>query len=138
MECITQTKCNNWVDGFVDFEDDSYLVTDSPIITIGNETAAYITHGLDGFIDNDTELLNTSYFIVTIGNETAEPFVQDFPFYTGTKVNILTPKIFADTVGFAVSRDDSDSQDWDFMAEYMRNIEDNLYLQYLQHKLSEQ
>ena len=36
--------------------------------------------------------MNTKYPVITIGNETAEPFVQVYPFYTGTKVNILTPK----------------------------------------------
>lgn len=50
------------------------------------------TNGLDGFIDYDNDFLNLEFPIITIGNETAEPFVQDFPFFTGTKVNILTPK----------------------------------------------
>lgn len=59
---------------------------------------AYITrkesnNGLDGFIDFDLELLNEDYPVITIGNETAEPFVQEFPFFTGTKVNILIPKV---------------------------------------------
>ncbi len=59
---------------------------------------AYITrkesnNGCDGFIDFDDKLLNKEFPVITIGNETAEPFVQEFPFYTGTKVNILIPKI---------------------------------------------
>ena len=49
-------------------------------------------NGLSGFIDYDTTLLNSSYPVITIGNETASPYVQVFPFFTGTKVNILTPK----------------------------------------------
>lgn len=49
-------------------------------------------NGLDGFIDHDPQMLNTDFPVITIGNETAEPFVQVFPFYTGTKVNILSPK----------------------------------------------
>ncbi len=59
---------------------------------------AYITrkesnNGLDGFIDFDEEYLNIDRPVITIGNETAEPFVQNFPFFTGTKVNILIPKL---------------------------------------------
>jgi len=63
--------------------------------TIGR--TAYITrrevnNGLDGFIDYDENYCQTVVPAITIGNETAEPFVQVFPFYTGTKVNILTSK----------------------------------------------
>lgn len=60
---------------------------------------AYVTrkesnNGLDGFIDLSNEsLLNRAFPVITIGNETAKPFVQNFPFFTGTKVNILKPKI---------------------------------------------
>ena len=59
---------------------------------------AYITrkesnNGLDGFINFDKKILNKDYPVITIGNETAEPFVQNYPFFTGTKVNILKPKI---------------------------------------------
>lgn len=66
-----------------------------------NGKTAYITrkentNGLDGFIDEDLSFLNTNYPVITIGNETAEPFVQEFPFFTGTKVNILTPKFDVD------------------------------------------
>ena len=66
-----------------------------------NGKTAYITrkentNGLDGFIDEDSSFLNTNYPVITIGNETAEPFVQEFPFFTGTKVNILTPKFDID------------------------------------------
>lgn len=50
-------------------------------------------NGLDGFIDFDNKLLNKDFPVITIGNETAEPFVQVYPFFTGTKVNILIPKI---------------------------------------------
>ena len=58
---------------------------------------AYITrkesnNGLDGFLDYDKDYLNTQFPVITIGNETAEPFVQTFPFFTGTKVNILSSK----------------------------------------------
>jgi len=58
---------------------------------------AYITrkesnNGLDGFIDYRSTFLNAESPVITIGNETAEPFVQTFPFFTGTKVNILSAK----------------------------------------------
>ncbi|MCY7781070.1 restriction endonuclease subunit S [Bacillus haynesii] len=51
-------------------------------------------NGLDGFIDwKDTSFLNrVNTPVITIGNETAKPFVQEYSFFTGTKVNILTPK----------------------------------------------
>jgi hypothetical protein len=49
-------------------------------------------NGLDGFIDFQNTYANTDKPVITIGNETAEPFVHDYSFFTGTKVNILTPK----------------------------------------------
>lgn len=63
-------------------------------------TIPYITrkesnNGIDGFLNKSfdkkyySEIEN---FVITIGNETAKPFVQRYNFYTGTKVNILTPK----------------------------------------------
>lgn len=60
---------------------------------------AYITrkesnNGLDGFIKFDEDFLNSDCPVITIGNETAEPFVQKFPFFSGTKVNILIPKLY--------------------------------------------
>ena len=66
-----------------------------------NGGTAYITrkentNGLDGFVNYDSEFLNSIYPVITIGNETAEPYVQDFPFFTGTKVNILLPKFKMD------------------------------------------
>lgn len=67
-----------------------------------NGETAYITrkentNGLDGFVNYDSEFLNSIYPVITIGNETAEPYVQEFPFFTGTKVNILLPKFKMDT-----------------------------------------
>lgn len=64
--------------------------------TTGNE--AYITrtefnNGLVGFIEGDSALKNEDFPVITIGNETAKPFVQNFPFFTGTKVNIMVPKV---------------------------------------------
>jgi hypothetical protein len=66
-------------------------------VDLATGRTAYITrkesnNGLDGFINHDVKLLNTDYPVITIGNETCEPFVQVYPFYTGTKVNILSPK----------------------------------------------
>ena len=66
-----------------------------------NGETAYITrkentNGLDGFVNYDSEFLNSIYPVITIGNETAEPYVQEFPFFTGTKVNILLPKFKMD------------------------------------------
>ena len=49
-------------------------------------------NGVDGFIDYDESFLNKDVPCITVGNETAQPFVQKVPFFTGTKVNILSPK----------------------------------------------
>jgi len=49
-------------------------------------------NGIDGFIDYDEEYLNKEFPVITIGAETAKPFVQNFPFFTGVKVNIMSPK----------------------------------------------
>ena len=49
-------------------------------------------NGVDGFIDYDESFLNKDVPCITVGNETAQPFVQTVPFFTGTKVNILSPK----------------------------------------------
>ena len=130
-------------------------------------TRKEINNGLDGFIDHDISLLNTSRPVITIGNETAEPFVQDYPFYTGTKVNILTPKISVTrhalqfiviclkkhkdkySYAFTINSTRLKKQviqlpvnanglpDWEFMTQYMQAIEDKLYFQYLQAKSSE-
>ncbi len=127
-------------------------------------TRKEINNGLDGFIDHDISFLNTSCPVITIGNETAEPFVQDYPFYTGTKVNILTPKIsltrhalqfvaiclkkhkdkysYAFTINstrlkrqvIQLPINENGLPDWDFMTQFMMAIEDNLYLQYLKAK----
>ena len=61
-------------------------------------TYAYITrkesnNALDGFVTDDADKLCTQFPVITIGNETAQPFVQEYPFFTGTKVNILSPKV---------------------------------------------
>ncbi len=48
-------------------------------------------NGLDGFIEYSSTYLNKLFPVITIGNETAKPFVQAFPFFTGTKVNIMSP-----------------------------------------------
>jgi len=54
------------------------------------------TNGLEYFIkDFPTEYIFENPPVITVGNETAKPFVQVYPFYTGTKVNILTPKFNA-------------------------------------------
>lgn len=58
---------------------------------------AYVTrketdNGLDGFISYGRDYINSSFPVITIGNETAKPFVQQYPFFTGTKVNILSHK----------------------------------------------
>lgn len=50
-------------------------------------------NGLEGFIQFDKSFLAKSNNCITIGNEVAKPFVQNFDFFTGTKVNILSPKI---------------------------------------------
>ena len=59
---------------------------------------AYVTrkttrNGLEGFIAADSALRNDNHPVITIGNETARPFVQAFRFFTGTKVNILSPRV---------------------------------------------
>ncbi len=120
-------------------------------------------NGLDGFIDYGAGYINAKYPVITIGNETAEPFVQNFPFYTGTKVNILTPKLpqswqtllfvaqslkmhkgkysYAFTINSTRLRkqviqlpvDESGQPDYAFMERFMRNIEQRLIRAYVEH-----
>lgn len=110
-------------------------------------------NGLDGFIDYQEDFLNKEYPVITIGNETAEPFVQRYPFFTGTKVNILKPKealnfytlLFISSslkqhkskysYSFTINSTRlkkqsillpitaSGSPDWQFMEDFMRQIE---------------
>lgn len=117
-------------------------------------------NGLDGFIDYDECFINSKHPVITIGNETAEPFVQDFPFYTGTKVNILLPRIpttrqallfvaqclkihkgkysYAFTINSSrlqkqviqLPIDDSGNPDWAFMERYMQQEEQRLTGEY--------
>lgn len=86
-----------------------FFIEDLFDITIGknidgnkiNKTSGYnpyitrkeTNNGLDGFINYDNFYKNMYYPVITIGNETAYPFVQSFSFFTGTKVNIMKPKI---------------------------------------------
>lgn len=49
-------------------------------------------NGLEAFINGEQSLMNSSFPVITIGNETAKPYVQNYPFFTGTKVNILSAK----------------------------------------------
>lgn len=118
-------------------------------------------NGLDGFIAGDEALLNEVCPVITIGNETAEPFVQGYPFFTGTKVNILIPKddlskyallfiacclrmhkskySYCYTVNSTRLRQQrvllpagADGQpDYDFMEQYMKQIEAELLRDYL-------
>ncbi len=119
-------------------------------------------NGLDGFIDYDEGYINAKYPVITIGNETAEPFVQTFSFYTGTKVNILTPKLpqswqtllfiaqclkmhkdkysYAFTINstrlkkqvIQLPVDESGRPDYAFMERFMRNIEQRLIRAYVE------
>ena len=119
-------------------------------------------NGLDGFIDYDERYINVRYPVVTIGNETAEPFVQTFPFYTGTKVNILMPKLpqswqtllfiaqslkmhkgkysYAFTINstrlkkqvIQLPVEESGRPDYAFMERYMRHIEKRLIQAYVE------
>ena len=126
---------------------------------------AYITrkennNGLDGFIDHHNNYLNIKYPVITIGNETAQPYVQNFPFYTGTKVNILSPKIslsrytlqfiaqclklqkekysYAFTINstrlkkqlILLPVDDEGEPDYDYMEKYILEREEKLIQQY--------
>lgn len=57
-------------------------------------TRRVTNNGLDNFIDDyPEEYLFSNVPVITIGNETAKPFIQLEPFYTGTKVNIMIPRI---------------------------------------------
>lgn len=50
-------------------------------------------NGLEGYLEYDSSFLNKIDIpVITIGNETAKAFIQEENFFTGTKVNILTPK----------------------------------------------
>lgn len=119
-------------------------------------------NGLDGFIDYDEGYINAKYPVITIGNETAEPFVQTFSFYTGTKVNILTPKLpqswqtllfiaqclkmhkdkysYAFTINstrlkkqvIQLPVDESGRPDYAFMERFMRGIEQRLIKSYVE------
>lgn len=122
--------------------------------------APYITrketnNGLDGFIRADKSLMNLSFPVITIGNETAKPFVQNFPFFTGTKVNILSSKtptnrwvlqficvcieLHKNKYSYSYTSNSSrlakqvillpskgDEPDWHFMESYMRQKEQSL------------
>ena len=122
---------------------------------------AYVTrkessNGVDGFISNDIERMWSDVPAITIGNETAKPFVQRYPFFTGTKVNILSPKIkcsYYALMFISVSLEQHKSKysysytinstrlkeqvillpvqvdsipDWAFMEAYMKQVEDEL------------
>ncbi|AVB77183.1 restriction endonuclease subunit S [Methanococcus maripaludis] len=118
-------------------------------------------NGLDGFIDEDICKLNNNFPVITIGNETAQPFVQNFSFFTGTKVNILIPKLkMSDKVLYFISTslkqqkskynytytinstrikkqnillpiNENNEPDYEYMEQYMKNIMIKKYNKYL-------
>ena len=127
-------------------------------------TRKEINNGLDGFLDYDLNYLNTQFPAITIGNETAEPFVQSFPFFTGTKVNILSPKksvsiyallfitqsirmnktkySYVFTINSTRLRkqnillpvDESENPDWQYMEQYAKSITRQKITEYLKYK----
>ncbi len=118
-------------------------------------------NGLDGFIDYDEKFLNFEVPCITIGNETAQPFVQVTPFFTGTKVNILSPKKYLSrfalmfiaqslrvhkekySYSFTINStrlqkqkimlpvNDNGKPDFEYMENYVRAIEASQYKKYL-------
>lgn len=106
-----------------------------------------------------------SYPVITIGNETAYPFVQSFSFFTGTKVNIMKPKIdCSNRILFFISESIKQQRkkysysytinstrlkrqmiklpitlkglpDYQFMEQYMKNIEYKKRIKYQKYSL---
>ena len=143
-------------------------VIDADSVDRVSGSTAYITrternNGVNGFIDfDDASYLNTKYPVITIGNETAEPFVHTYPFYTGTNINILSPKTSASrqalifvsvcfklhkskySYGYAASStrlknqriqlpvDDNGQPDYDFMERYIYSHEQRLIRAYVE------
>ena len=135
--------------------------------------SAYITrresnNGVDGFIDyEDRSYRNEKFPVISIGNETANPYVQGYPFYTGTKVNILCPKMplskytllfvvqslrmlknkysYSFTVNSSRLKrqivllpvNASGQPDWDYMEQYVKQKIYAIQRHYLQKKLEE-
>ncbi|MBR0060520.1 MAG: N-6 DNA methylase, partial [Selenomonadaceae bacterium] len=126
---------------------------------------AYVTrkesnNGVDGFIDYDENFLNVDFPVITVGAETAMPFVQNFPFFTGVKVNILSPKKSLSrftlmfiaqsikmqrekfTYAFALISSrlkklriflpvtDNDTPDYEYMENYVRAVEEEILQRY--------
>ena len=126
---------------------------------------AYVTrkesnNGVDGFIDYDENFLNVDFPVITVGAETAMPFVQNFPFFTGVKVNILSPKKSLSrftlmfiaqsikmqrekfTYAFALISSrlkklriflpvtDDDTPDYEYMENYVRAVEEEILQRY--------
>lgn len=118
-------------------------------------------NGLDGFIEDDESKLTKNYPVITIGNETAQPCVQQYPFYTGTKVNVLTPiKDLSENILFFISTclrqqkskysysftinstrlkkqtimlpvNGKEEPDYEYMEQYIKNLMIKKYNQYL-------
>jgi len=121
-------------------------------------------NGNDGFIHYDKSYMITDVPVITIGNETATPFVQTKPFFTGTKVNIMKCRDDIDIYGllfiaqsmkrqkekFSYSYtinsnrlkkqtillpvNEKGEPDYDYMAQYMMNIELEKRQQYLDYQ----
>lgn len=120
-------------------------------------------NGIDGFIDYDKNFLNTDVPCITVGAETAMPFVQTSPFFTGVKVNILSPKknvseftlkfiaqslrIHREKYSYAFALissrlkkqkimlpvNDEGEPDFEYMEAFIRNIEAAQYRKYLEY-----
>lgn len=96
-------------------------------------TRKEVNNGVDGFTSgHDLKYLWDDVPVITIGNETAKPFVQIYPFYTGTKVNILSPKksIGKETLSFiAMSLENNKERySYSYTANSTRLLEQRLLL----------
>lgn len=117
-------------------------------------------NGLEFYTDvhDNKNLVHVKNPVITIGNETATPFVQNFNFYTGTKVQVLVPKlnlsistllfvkstIFEATKEFSYSFtinkkrlktlkimlpiNEKNQPDWAFMENYINEISNSRYI----------
>lgn len=121
---ITRKETNNGLDGFVNWNDDSYLnKIDSPVITIGNETAKPFIQEHDFYTGTKVNIMKPYYpsnkyhlmFICTSLEKNREKYSYS---YTINSTRLKKQKILLPAK--------SNKPDWGFMEQYMKKIENEL------------
>ena len=128
---VTRTERNNGVNGFIDYEDASYLNTKAPVITIGNETAAPFVHTYPFYTGTNINILqprahasrNALIFIAECFRTQKSKYSYG---YAASSTRLKRQRI-------QLPIDEHGQPDYIFMEKFMRSHERRLVRLYVSH-----